>query len=100
MVWIFHSIIPDNNIGVLIVPIIKGCDYKEPHLLVIRVYRPAMEAYVLSIPAGTANTIDRTNPVGLVDKGETPMDAALRELTEETGYVGTHINVQRRRIKR
>ena len=99
MVWIFHPTTTNNSLGVLILPIIKGCDYKEPHLLVIRVYRPAMESYVLSIPAGMINAFKLVNPVGLVDKGETPMDAALRELTEETGYVGTHINVKGKRIK-
>lgn len=93
MVWIFHSSVSNNRIGVLILPIVKGRDYKEPHILVIRVYRPAMEAYVLSIPAGMFNVSDLMNHIGLVDRGETPMDAALRELTEETGYVGTNINV-------
>lgn len=28
-------------------------------------------------------------PAGLVDSGETPAEAALRELKEETGYCGT-----------
>ena len=78
----------------LILPIVNGSDYKEPHILVIRVFRPAMETYVLSIPAGRINEFDRTNMIGLVDKGETPMDTALRELREETGYVGTHMNVK------
>lgn len=39
-------------------------------------YRPPAEAPVLEFPAG------------LIDKGETPRQAALRELKEETGYEG------------
>lgn len=31
-------------------------------------------------------------PAGLVDKGETPNEAALREVREETGYVGKVVN--------
>lgn len=88
--WLFYCV------GVLIIPTVKGSAYKEPHILVIRVYRPAMEAYVLSIPAGTIQR-GRDEFVGLVDKGETPLCAALRELKEETGYTGSYINV---RVKR
>lgn len=32
-------------------------------------------------------------PAGLVDEGETPEQAALRELKEETGFVGTVVHV-------
>ncbi|KAK8806145.1 hypothetical protein WA171_007230 [Blastocystis sp. BT1] len=67
--------------GVLILPILKGSKYKEPHVLLIHCYRPAFETYVMSLPAG------------LVDPGETPLDASLRELKEETGYTGTHMNL-------
>lgn len=41
-----------------------------------RQYRPPVNAVCIEIPAG------------LVDEGETPEQAALRELKEETGYVG------------
>jgi ADP-ribose diphosphatase len=43
-------------------------------LVLVRQYRPAVEAFLWEIPAGTA------------DAGEEPRAAALRELREETGY--------------
>ena len=33
-----------------------------------------------------------------MDPGETPLDASLRELKEETGYTGTHMNVGMRTL--
>ncbi len=46
-------------------------------LVLVRQYRPPARAAVLEFPAG------------LIDPGETPQQTALRELREETGYVGT-----------
>jgi ADP-ribose pyrophosphatase len=45
-------------------------------------YRPAMDTPSLEFPSG------------LVDAGEKPEEAAIRELKEETGYVGkvTHVS--------
>ena len=43
-----------NEIGVFILPIIKGSAFKEPHILVIKGYRAAVESFSLSFPAGTA----------------------------------------------
>ncbi|CCU77468.1 ADP-ribose pyrophosphatase/MutT/nudix family protein [Blumeria hordei DH14] len=47
-----------------------------PELVLQRQYRPPVNAVCIEIPAG------------LVDEGETPEQAALRELKEETGYIG------------
>ena len=47
---------------------------REGEVLLIRQFRPALNSYVIEFPAG------------LNDKGETLVDAARRELIEETGY--------------
>ena len=46
----------------------------EQQVLIVRQYRPAVERYTLELPSG------------LIDPGETPAEAARRELLEETGY--------------
>ncbi|MBS4770407.1 NUDIX hydrolase [Carnobacteriaceae bacterium zg-ZUI240] len=50
----------------------------DNQLLLVRQYRKAIEQETLEIPAGK---LDKS--------GENPMDAALRELHEETGYTAT-----------
>ncbi|KAK8108829.1 NUDIX domain-containing protein [Apiospora sp. TS-2023a] len=50
-----------------------------PELLLEKQYRPPADKIVVEFPAG------------LVDAGESPEQAAVRELLEETGYVGTVI---------
>lgn len=47
-----------------------------PRLLLVKQYRPAVDAVTVELPAG------------LIDEGETASEAALRELREETGFIG------------
>jgi ADP-ribose pyrophosphatase len=46
----------------------------EGRILLVRQYRPAIERFSLELPAG------------LLDAGEEPAEAMVRELREETGY--------------
>lgn len=48
-----------------------------PSCLLVKQFRPPVGVETIEFPAG------------LIDEGETPEQAALRELKEETGYVGT-----------
>lgn len=48
-----------------------------PEILLQKQFRPPVEKIVIEVPAG------------LIDAGETAEEAAVRELKEETGYVGT-----------
>ena len=49
---------------------------RETQTLLVRQFRPPLECETIELPAG------------LIDKGETAEEAALRELKEETGYTG------------
>lgn len=51
----------------------------QGRIIMVRQYRNALDRYTIEIPAGGLNSID-----------EPTMDAALRELTEETGYHASH----------
>lgn len=47
-----------------------------PELLLLKQYRPSIDKIAIEIPGG------------MVDAGESPEQAAVRELKEETGFVG------------
>lgn len=57
-----------------VVAILDKPEGKE--LVLQKQYRPPLDKITIEVPAG------------LVDAGETPQEAAVRELREETGYVG------------
>jgi ADP-ribose pyrophosphatase len=54
---------------------------RPPATIIILQYRPPVDAICVEFPAG------------LIDAGETPEEAAERELKEETGYVGRVIGM-------
>ncbi|MBI2819992.1 MAG: NUDIX hydrolase [Acidobacteria bacterium] len=51
--------------------------FRDRRILMIRQYRLAVGAVIWELPAGT------------IDRGETPIQTARRELAEETGYRST-----------
>ena len=63
-----------------------------PSTIIIEQYRPPVAAYVVEMPAGEPGKaikflkISQQHFLGLIDEGETPEEAAIRELEEETGY--------------
>lgn len=75
---------PNVADAVIIVPILKSSKASSTQningtidTLLVEQYRPPLATYTLEFPAG------------LIDQGETPKQAALRELWEETGYIGS-----------
>ncbi|MFL6345981.1 MAG: NUDIX hydrolase [Nitrososphaeraceae archaeon] len=61
----------EHSPSIGLIPIIR-----QTHVLFVTQYRHAAEKFMLEIPAGK------------IEKGETPKQAALREMREEIGYVG------------
>ncbi|KAH6918832.1 NUDIX hydrolase domain-like protein [Coprinopsis sp. MPI-PUGE-AT-0042] len=66
--------------AVAILAIIKSKkDSFPPSTVIIEQYRPPIDKFIIELPAG------------LIDEGETPEKAAVRELEEETGYKADHV---------
>lgn len=66
--------------AVFIVCILNGGQFASPHILLVKQWRPAMAKYSIEMPAG------------LIDQGETPEQAAVRELHEECGFHGKAVS--------
>lgn len=67
---------PDRVEAVVILPILISPG-QPPRTIFVTQHRPPVDAITVELPAG------------LIDPGETPEEAALRELREETGFVGS-----------
>lgn len=64
--------------GVGIVAVLEKAGH-APELLLQKQFRPPIDKICIEVPAG------------LVDSGETPEQSAVRELKEETGYIGVAV---------
>jgi ADP-ribose pyrophosphatase len=71
--------------GVCVLATLRLADGAEnnPRVLLVKQFRPPVGAVCVELPAG------------LIDEGENAADAALRELEEETGFIGTVTHVSR-----
>ena len=67
---------PDKADSVVIIPLLQRAGSNAVETVLVEQYRPPVGRMVVSFPAG------------LICEGESPEDAALRELREETGFVG------------
>ena len=65
-----------NADAVIIIPLLHYKDRDTVETLLVHQFRPPVRQETVEFPAG------------LIDAGESPLDAALRELKEETGYIG------------
>lgn len=68
--------IVEHSGGVAIVPLTD-----EGEIVLVRQYRKALEDFLLEVPAGK------------LEYGEDPLECAIRELKEETGYTSENIEL-------
>lgn len=68
---IFRKEVVEHNTSVGIIPIINNNE-----IILIKQYRHAVNEYLIEIPAGK------------IENNESPVEAAKRELEEETGFAG------------
>jgi ADP-ribose pyrophosphatase len=70
----FYVVKPDDYVTILAVTY-------DNQILLVRQYRPVVEDYTLELPSGH------------VEGGESPAEAARRELLEETGYKASDVEL-------
>ena len=73
----------DSIDAVVILAILKNNrnNPNQDEVVCVKQFRPPVNAYTIELPAG------------LIDNNEDPSTAALREFTEETGYIGSVVKV-------
>jgi len=69
--WEAVKRVNSNGVVVMIVTVAE-----TQELVLVRQFRPPLGTFNIEFPAG------------LIDDGESPQEAAIRELKEETGYIG------------
>lgn len=71
-----HSRVAAGVDAVIILPLLRSKKQQLVETLLVQQFRPPVDSCTAELPAG------------LIDKGETAEEAAVRELKEETGYHG------------
>ena len=75
---IIHRDVIRHPGAALVLPVLS-----DGSIVMIRNYRYAVDQYLWELPCGT------------LDPGESPLDCAVRELKEETGFTTSNINIKK-----